>query len=153
MNNSEDNIRKLLEMLDNPDAYSEQEIRDIIDRDEETRETYRMMVDIKCSSRRKSDDRPVDVDAAWKQFEDAHYSTRRQRVWMKIAAGFVGFLFVSGLSFATVTILRHHNERHESEQAVRIASAETQLPGINAGSFGVCMTGTETLVCLQLSQP
>ena len=124
MNNSEDNIRKLLEMLDNPDAYSEQEIRDIIDRDEETRETYRMMVDIKCSSRRKSDDRPVDVDAAWKQFEDAHYSTRRQRVWMKIAAGFVGFLFVSGLSFATVTILRHHNERHESEQAVRIETVK-----------------------------
>lgn len=118
MNNSEDNIRKLLEMLDNPDAYSEQEIRDIIDRDEETRETYRMMVDIKRTSRRKTDDRPVDVDAAWKRFEKAHYSTRRHSVLMKIAAGFVGFLFVSGLSFAAVTMVRHYNERHESEQVI-----------------------------------
>ena len=39
MTNSEDNIRKLMEMLDNPDAYSEQEIRDIIGQDEDTRET------------------------------------------------------------------------------------------------------------------
>ena len=33
-----DNIRQLLEMLDNPEAYTEQEIQDIINRDEDTRE-------------------------------------------------------------------------------------------------------------------
>ena len=42
MDTSNDNIRKLYEMLDNPTAYSEQEIHDIIDCDEESRETYRM---------------------------------------------------------------------------------------------------------------
>ena len=31
----EKSIRQLLEMLDNPDAYTEQEIRDIINRNEQ----------------------------------------------------------------------------------------------------------------------
>ena len=87
MTNSEDNIRKLMEMLDNPDAYSEQEIRDIIAQDEDTRETYRMMVEIKRSSRRSQNDRPVDVDAAWKRFEQTNYQRRHNNIWMKVAAG------------------------------------------------------------------
>ena len=37
------NIIRLLEMLESPEAYSEQEIRDIINKDEETREAYRLM--------------------------------------------------------------------------------------------------------------
>ena len=45
------NIRQLLEMLDNPDAYTEQEIRDIINRDEDTRQVYRTIVEVKRSSR------------------------------------------------------------------------------------------------------
>ena len=48
-----DNIRQLLEMLDNPEAYTEQEIQNIINRDEDTRETYRMMVEAKRSIRQR----------------------------------------------------------------------------------------------------
>ena len=116
MTNSEDNIRKLMEMLDNPNAYSEQEIRDIIGQDEDTRETYRMMVEIKRSSRRSQNDAPVDVDAAWKHFEQTHYQRRHGSVWMKIAAGFVDVLFVSGISFAAISAVKHHNERKQAEQ-------------------------------------
>ena len=47
------NIRQLLEMLDNPEAYTEQEIQNIINRDEDTRETYRLMVEAKRSSRQQ----------------------------------------------------------------------------------------------------
>ena len=116
MTNSEDNIRKLMEMLDNPDAYSEQEIRDIIGQDDDTRDTYRMMVEIKRSCRRSQNDRPVDVDAAWKRFEQTHYHRRHSNVWMKIAAGFIGVLFVSGISFAAISAVKHHNERKLAEQ-------------------------------------
>ena len=116
MTNSEDNIRKLMEMLDNPDAYSEQEICDIIGQDEDTRETYRMMVEIKRSSRRSQNDRPVDVDAAWKRFEQTHYQRRHSNVWMRAAAGFIGLLFVSGISFAAISAVKHHNERKQTEQ-------------------------------------
>ena len=65
METTSENIRQLLEMLDNPDAYTEQEILDIINRDEDTRETYRLMVTAKRSSRQRQADKSIDVDAAW----------------------------------------------------------------------------------------
>ena len=68
MRTSEENIRQLLEMLDNPDAFTEQEIQDIVNRDEATRETYRLMVEARRSSRHRHDDKPIDVDAAWQRF-------------------------------------------------------------------------------------
>ena len=63
-----ENIRQLQEMLDHPEKYTEQEIHDIINRDEDTRETYRLMVEAKRSSRNRHDDTPVDVDDAWQRF-------------------------------------------------------------------------------------
>ena len=127
MTNSEDNIRKLMEMLDNPDAYSEQEIRDIIGQDEDTRETYRMMVEIKRSSRRSKNDAPVDVDAAWKRFEQTHYQRRHGNVWMRVAAGFIGLLFVSGISFAAITAVKHHNERKQAQEQQRNKDIKEQV--------------------------
>ena len=125
MTNSEDNIRKLMEMLDNPDAYSEQEIRDIIGQDEDTRETYRMMVEIKRSSRRSKNDAPVDVDAAWKRFEQTHYQRRHGNVWMRVAAGFIGLLFVSGISFAAISAVKHHNERKQAQEQPQTETVTT----------------------------
>lgn len=130
MTNSEDNIRKLMEMLDNPDAYSEQEIRDIIGQDEETQETYRMMVEIKRSSRRSQNDRPVDVDTAWKRFEQTHYQRRHSNAWMRVAAGFIGLLFVSGISFAAISAVKHHNERKQAEQQTRQETVITTNAGV-----------------------
>ena len=43
MGQNTSNIERLLEMLDNPASYSEQEIRDIINADDQTREAYRLM--------------------------------------------------------------------------------------------------------------
>ena len=62
------NIRRLLEMLEHPEAYSEQEIRDIINHDEDTQATYRTIVEIKRSCRHQ-DSESVDIDAAWLQFK------------------------------------------------------------------------------------
>lgn len=132
MDTTNENIRQLLEMLDKPDAYTEQEIRDIINRDEETRETYRLMVAAKRSSRHRQDKTPVDVEAAWKKFQQTHSPLSREgesladarklreatppsswegnpkgRVALhssfhKIAASFIGVLLVSGLALAAI---------------------------------------------------
>lgn len=45
-------------MLDHPATYSEQETRDIINQDEDTRDTYHLLVEAICSSRQT--DTPVD---------------------------------------------------------------------------------------------
>ena len=101
------NIRQLLEMLDNPEAYTEQEIQDIINRDEDTRKTYRMMVEAKRSSRKRQADKPVDVNAAWQKFNQINNPKSHHSGWMKIAASFVGVLLVSGIAFAAIQIIRY----------------------------------------------
>ena len=107
METTSENIRQLLEMLDKPEAYTEQEIQDIINRDEDTRETYRMMVEAKRSSRQRQADKPVDVDAAWQKFNQKVQPKQHSFGWIKIAASFVGVLLVSGIAFAAIQIIRY----------------------------------------------
>ncbi len=96
----EKTIRQLLEMLDNPEAYTEQEIRDIINHDEETREAYRLMVEAKRSSRHTHTNNLTNVDAAWKRFNQKRKAKKQRFSWMKIAASFIIVLLITGVSFA-----------------------------------------------------
>ena len=105
-----ENIRQLLEMLDHPEAYTEQEIHDIINRDEDTRETYRLMVEAKRSSRNRQDETPVDVDAAWQRFAEQNKTQTSffNSQIKKVAASFIGVLLMSGIAFAAIHIVRHY---------------------------------------------
>ena len=118
METTSENIRQLLEMLDNPEAYTEQEIQDIINRDEDTREAYRMMVEAKRSSRQRQADKPVDVDAAWQKFNQIIQPQQHSFDWMKIAASFVGVLLVSGIAFAAIQIVRYTQQHTPKTEEV-----------------------------------
>ena len=118
METTSENIRQLLEMLDNPEAYTEQEIQDIINRDEDTRETYRMMVETKRSSRQRQADKPVDVDAAWQKFNQKVQPKQHSFGWIKIAASFVGVLLVSGIAFAAIQIVRYAQQHTPKTEEV-----------------------------------
>lgn len=113
-----DNIRQLLEMLDNPEEYTEQEIQDIINRDEDTRETYRMMAEAKRSSRQHQANKPIDVDAAWQKFNQKIQPQQHSFGWMKIAASFIGVLLVSGIAFATIQIVRYTQQHTPKTEEV-----------------------------------
>ena len=128
METTNENIRQLLEMLDHPEAYTEQEIHDIINHDENTRETYRLMVEAKRSSLNRQDETPVDVDDAWQRFAKKQYfqssarpakTLAKTRIFnfqssifnlqfKKIVASFIGVLLVSGIAFAAIHIVRHY---------------------------------------------
>ncbi len=128
METTNESIRQLLEMLDHPEAYTEQEIHDIINHDEDTRETYRLMVEAKRSSRNRQDEAPVHVDDAWQRFakrQNLQSSARpegtlaKTRIFnfqssifnlqfKKIVASFIGVLLVSGIAFAAIHIVRHY---------------------------------------------
>lgn len=127
MNTDNENIRQLLEMLDNPEVYTEQEILDIINRDEYTRETYRMMVEAK---RTRQIRKPVDVDAAWQRLSQKHQPTQQRFGWLKIAAAFIGVLLISGIAYAVIQIVSHQQQTQETEEAVAVADAS--LPMHNA---------------------
>ena len=113
METTNEKIHHLLEMLDNPDAYTEQEIRDIINHDKDTREVYRLMVEAKRSSRHRQDNKSVDVNAAWKRFvENEEFATTQPTrqsysVFRKIAASFIGMLLISGIAFAAIQIVNN----------------------------------------------
>ena len=131
METNNDNIRQLLEMLDNPEAYTEQEIHDIINRDEDTRETYRLMVEAKRSSRNRQDETPVDVDAAWQRFAEQNKtqtSILNSQI-KKIAASFIGVLLISGIAFAAIHIVRHYVEQDmpTPPQETQIVEANQQV--------------------------
>ena len=118
METTRENIRQLLEMLDNPEAYTEQEIQDIINRDADTRKTYRMMVEGKRSSRQRQADKPIDVDAAWQRFNETHQPKQHGFSWMKIAASFIGVLLVSGIAFAAIQIIRYAQQNTPKTEEV-----------------------------------
>ena len=130
METTNENIRQLLEMLDNPDAYTEQQIQDIINRDEDTRETYRLMVEAKRSSRHRQNQKPVDVDAAWQSFNQKLQPKQQGFGWMKIAASFIGVLLVSGIAFAAIHIVRQHQKQEAPQYEIteNVTNPVTTLP-------------------------
>jgi len=132
------NIIRLLEMLDNPEAYSEQEIRDIINRDEETREAYRLMVAAKQGY--ESEKPSANAEAAWQRFAEKHYPKPSNHSWLKIlcgakrqsrvAASFIGILFVSGIAFAAIHIVRQYkkSEAPQTEQVIKVSKTDSTEP-------------------------
>lgn len=115
----EKTIQQLLEMLDHPEAYTEQEIRDIINQDEETRETYRLMVEAKRSSRHTHANNLTNVDAAWKRFNQRRKMQKQRSSWMKIAASLIIVLLITGVSLAAyraVTIPKQAKETKVDEE-------------------------------------
>ena len=131
------NIHQLLEMLDNPDAYTEQEIQNIINRDEDTRETYRFMADAKRSSRHRQHQKPVDVDAAWQHFVQQLPTPQGEgagvgSVFYKIAASFIGILFVSGITFAAIHIVRQYQKQESPQTTDTTAVANSSLFTLNS---------------------
>ena len=143
METTSENIRQLLEMLDNPETYTEQEIQEIINRDEDTRETYRLMVEAKRSSRQRLAGQPVNVDAAWQRFKEIHQPKRHAFSWMKIVASltfgracsrseeqmqaslssrlvasFIGLLLISGIALAAIQIVRYTQQNTPKTEEV-----------------------------------
>ena len=123
MKTSDENISRLLEMLDNPSAYSEQEIRDIINCDDETREAYRLMVATKQSSRRVHTSEEADAEAAWQRFEQRHpMQTSPKQRWTRIAAIFIAAAFLCGLSFAAYHAISSRKTAEEIADSLAIAN-------------------------------
>ena len=103
------NIDRLLDMLDHPERYSEQEILDAVNRDDETREFYRRLTQVARARRnQRSLSQPADVDKAWEQFEQTYLARpRRERLWIRVAATVIGILMMSGIAWAAVYTVCH----------------------------------------------
>jgi len=123
---TEKRIEKLMEMLNSPEAYSEQDIRNIIADDKEVREFYQTMVEARQSYRKvQADSQPIDMDEAWQRFAASHLdeekSSKARILSMfghirKTAAIIIGVLLMSGLSYAAIVQIQRRNEARQAEE-------------------------------------
>lgn len=136
------NIDRLLAMLDHPERYSEQEIMDTVNHDDETREFYRSLT--QAARARRSLSQPVDVDKAWEQFEQTHLATQKHgRLWQRVAAAVIGVLMMSGIAWATVYTVRHFNAADNSKQKTENVATPPQTEADAVGPrLGVADTST-----------
>lgn len=125
-------IQMLLDMQEHPENYSEQELKTML-KDPEVRELMEATALLKQAmiweNSRKS---TVNVDAEWQRFAGQHIAdSKPRRGWMKVAAVFLGVLFVSGITFAAIHIVRMVNSQKsqtvQTEQPMT-AKASTTLP-------------------------
>ena len=125
-------IQMLLDMQEHPENYSEQELKTML-KDPEVRELMEAAELLKQAmiweNSRKS---TVNVDAEWQRFAGQHIAdSKPRRGWMKVAAVFLGVLFVSGITFAAIHIVRMANSQKsqtvQTEQPMT-AKASTTIP-------------------------
>ena len=125
-------IQMLLDMQEHPENYSEQELKTMLE-DPEVRELMEATALLKQAmiweNARKN---AVNVDAEWQRFAGQLIAdSKPRRGWMKVAAVFLGVLFVSGITFAAIHIVRMVNSQKsqtvQTEQPMT-AKASTTIP-------------------------
>ena len=125
-------IQLLLDMQEHPENYSEQALKTML-KDPEVRELMEATALLKQAmiweNARKN---AVNVDAEWQRFAGQHIADNKPcRGWLKVAAVFLGVLFVSGITFAAIHIVKKANsqkvETIQTEQPVT-ADPSTTMP-------------------------
>jgi len=102
---SEEKMKRLLEVQEHPERYTDEEIRQLM-ADEECQRLYEQMV-------RATDAMFADQPSKGQEGCDVADITSRQSpramaVLTKVAAVFVGLLMLSGIAYATIHIVQHH---------------------------------------------
>lgn len=102
---TDDMTNRVLHMIEHPEGYSEEEVQEIL-KDDECRETYELLVLLDNAYTGEID---PDTEQALREFESSHNISRGWN-WRKIAAIFIGVLIISGITYAAISISRHHSE-------------------------------------------
>ena len=103
-------IERLLDMIEHPEHYTEEEMQKIL-ADKETREYYDLIIKADDAYTKSHD---VDVDKALQEFETKHL---QHFSWSKIAAVFIGILLVSGVAYAAIVLNKNPSEKQAKQKA------------------------------------
>lgn len=123
-------IQMLLDMQEHPENYSEQALKTML-KDPEMHELMEATALLKQAmiwgNTRKN---AVSVDVEWQRFSAQHYTdSKPRRGWLKVAAVFLGVLFVSGITFAAIHIMQIANKQKpeivQTEQPVPVKPSAT----------------------------
>ena len=122
----DEKTKMLLDAQEHPEQFTDEALRQMQD-DSEIRE---LMEATAQGKRALMKHQPVAsqeaIDAAWQDFEAKHFpKAAKVSIRYKIAASFIGLLFVSGIALAAVHIVR--NYRNAVEEDVKFPTQETRI--------------------------
>jgi hypothetical protein len=119
---TDDKIERLLDMIEHPEQYTENEIKELLE-DDECRDYYNLMVKTDNAYLHHSEN---DVEEALKKFEAKH--THRFS-WRSMAAVIISVVMISGIAYAAISL---------SRRATTAQPAKTEVPA------SVAVTKTKT---------
>ena len=105
-------IQMLLDMQEHPENYSEQALETMLE-DPDVRELMEATAQLKqAMTWEETGKEPVNTGAEWQRFAKTYLAdSAPRRGWLKVAATFIGVLFVTGMTFAAIHIVRMGNSQ------------------------------------------
>ena len=118
--------KMLLDAQEHPEQFTDEALRQM----QEDPEIRALMEATALGKRALMKHQPEEsqeaIDAAWQNFEAKHFpKAAKVPILHKIAASFIGLLFISGIAFAAVHIVR--NYRNADGEDVKSPTQETRI--------------------------
>ena len=124
----DEKIKMLLDMQDHPEQYSDEALEQMLN-DAEAQELMEATAQLKRAI--INDEFTIseqDVEDEWKEFASKHFARQKpQYNWLKMAAMFIGILFVSGIAFAAIHMIRHNTGIQEPQPKEKTVRQQTVL--------------------------
>lgn len=134
----DEKIKILLDMQDHPEQYSDEALEQMLN-DAEAQELMEATAQLKRAI--INDEFTIseqDVEVEWKEFASKHFAKRKpQYNWLKMAAMFIGVLFVTCLAFASIHMIRHNPDIMEPQPKKQSVSQQAVLANTNQGDTAV----------------
>ena len=129
-------IQMLLDMQEHPEKYSEQTLETML-KDPEVRELMEATAQLKqAMTWENTGKNTTNVDAEWQRFSKSHYTeSKPRRGWLKVAATFIGVLFITGMAFATIHIVRNVVEKETKAPVQETEISDSHQPVISADTI------------------
>ncbi len=129
-------IQMLLEMQEHPENYSEQTLETML-KDPEVRELMEATAQLKqAMTWENTGKNTANVDAEWQRFSKTHYTENKpRRGWLKVAATFIGVLFITGMAFATIHIVRNVVEKDTKAPVQETKISDSHQPALSTDTI------------------
>ena len=137
----EEKTKMLLDAQEHPEQFTDEALRQMQD----DSEIHALMEATAQGKRALMKHQLVEsqeaIDAAWQDFEAKHFpKAAKVSILHKMAASFIGLLFISGIAFAAVHIVR--NYRNAVGEDVKSPTQETQISDLHQQAFPTDTTVT-----------
>lgn len=121
-------INQVIDMIEHPEKYSDAQVEEIL-QDEECRQTYFTMVEMRMTFDKEGALENLDIDQEWQNLQRSQKTSYSRFSWTKIAASFVGVVLLSGIAVAAI----HTYSSHEDNKQIAADTTFVSYKSTNNG--------------------